>query len=581
MSKLLYVEPNDEITDLVDRIRRAEGERDLVFVLSPEGKALRSALDVQLLMQYTRGFQKRIALVTPDPKVQALAIRTGFATFPSVAKFEQGEALTAAQALAHPAAISTTRPQPLAPTGPAALPAQPGSQTSVPRRPPEALAAAGAGGSQLGGWWRSANARRWTIGAGAAIFVVGVLAVLLLLPSATLTVGVQAHELTDNVTLQGTVGGNSSVLDVVSTKSLTTPSESGQFTVTPSGTQVLPPTPATGNLYLCWVYQGPKGAAPSSPQPLTFVGNAQPDFEVVGSSIGFSSTNTSQGGTFSVSECPSTSNPQASSSTSDPVAVQANSKSTGTQGNLASGMQWDWTNQPATACLGTAPFCGTNFIIYEANPAAMSGAKNSTNQTIFTSSDVASAQQQEQQIAATEQAKAEQDLKTQAGSGVIAQDSGGNGIQLTTKDPVLPTVGQAGSAETLTVSVTGSATSYTQAAARAAVLADLKSKVPSDGELLADPKLGNIQVVAAAPGGTLTLSSNAVGYWAPTLDLSPYRSKVTFMSPGAARSFLLAQLPGASTVTVHQSPFGLPWLPLLSSRIQILRESLGGSSSTG
>ena len=25
MSKLLYVEPNDEITDLVDRIRRAEG----------------------------------------------------------------------------------------------------------------------------------------------------------------------------------------------------------------------------------------------------------------------------------------------------------------------------------------------------------------------------------------------------------------------------------------------------------------------------------------------------------------------------------------------------------------------------
>jgi hypothetical protein len=578
MSKLLYVEPNDEITDLVDRIRRAGGERDLVFVLSPEGKALRSALDVQLLMQYTRGFQKRIALVTPDPKVQALAIRTGFATFPSVAKFEQGEALTAAQA--QPAAVSTTQPQPLAPRGPAVLPAQPGSQRSVASRSSETLAA-GAGGSQLGGWWRSATTRRWTIGAGAAIFVVGVLAVLLLLPSATLTVGVQAHELTDNVTLQGTVGGNSKVLDVVPTKSLTTPTESGQFTVTPSGTQVLPPTPATGTVYLCWVYQGPHAAAPSSPQPLTFVGNTQPDFEVVGSSIGFTSTNSSQGGTYSVSQCPSTASPQASSSTSDPVKVQANSSSTGTQGNVASGLHWDWTNQQTTACLGTAPFCGTNFIIYEANSAGMSGAKNSTNQTIFTSSDVASAQQQEQQIAATQTAKVEQDLKTQAGSGVIAQDSGGNGIQLTTKDPIVPTVGQAGSAETLTVSVTGSATSYTQAAARAAVLADLKSKVPSDGELLAAPKLGTIQVVSAAPGGALTLSSNAVGYWAPTLDLSPYRSKVTFMGPGAARSFLLAQLPGASTVTVHQSPFGLPWLPLLSSRIQILRESLGGSSSTG
>ena len=254
MSKLLYVEPNDEITDLVDRIRRAGGERDLVFVLSPEGKALRSALDVQLLMQYTRGFQKRIALVTPDPKVQALAIRTGFATFPSVAKFEQGEALTAAQA--QPAAVSTTQPQPLAPRGPAVLPAQPGSQRSVASRSSETLAA-GAGGSQLGGWWRSATTRRWTIGAGAAIFVVGVLAVLLLLPSATLTVGVQAHELTDNVTLQGTVGGNSKVLDVVPTKSLTTPTESGQFTVTPSGTQVLPPTPATGTVYL--YQQQPRG----------------------------------------------------------------------------------------------------------------------------------------------------------------------------------------------------------------------------------------------------------------------------------------------------------------------------------
>ncbi|MGA9774940.1 MAG: hypothetical protein WBU92_03355, partial [Candidatus Dormiibacterota bacterium] len=81
MSKLLYVEPTDEITDLVDRIRRAEGERDLVFVVPPDGRALRSSLDLQLLLQYTRGFQKRVAIVSGDRQIQALSIRAGFPTF--------------------------------------------------------------------------------------------------------------------------------------------------------------------------------------------------------------------------------------------------------------------------------------------------------------------------------------------------------------------------------------------------------------------------------------------------------------------------------------------------------------------
>src|ERR1035437_1193014 len=93
MAKLLYVEPSDEITDLVDRIRRAEGDRDLVFVVPPDGHVLRSALDMRLLMQYTRGFQKRIAIVTGDPQIQALAIRTGFPTFASLARLEQGAPL--------------------------------------------------------------------------------------------------------------------------------------------------------------------------------------------------------------------------------------------------------------------------------------------------------------------------------------------------------------------------------------------------------------------------------------------------------------------------------------------------------
>ncbi|MGA9776495.1 MAG: hypothetical protein WBU92_11355, partial [Candidatus Dormiibacterota bacterium] len=205
--------------------------------------------------------------------------------------------------------------------------------------------------------------------------------------------------------------------------------------------------------------------------------------------------------------------------------------------------------------------------------------QDSKTQQVFTSSDVSSAQQQEQQIDSTLTTSVEQRLKTMAGNDVIAQDSSGNGIQITVTNPTLPTVGQAGQSQTLTVSVTAAATAYSPATARQAVLQDLRSKVPSDGQLLAHPNLGTVQVVSAGPGGTLTLSSNAVGYWAPKVDLAPYRTRVTFMSPGSARSYLMAQLPGASTVTVHQSPFPLPWLPLLSGRIQIVRESLGASGT--
>ncbi|MHB1524718.1 MAG: hypothetical protein ACYCZN_00290 [Candidatus Dormibacteria bacterium] len=588
MSKLLYVEPTDEITDLVDRIRRAEGERDLVFVLPSGGRVLRSPLDAQLLMQYTRGFQKRVAIVAAEPQVQALAIRAGFPTFPTVSRLEQGMAMTAAPTAAELAAaampaVIATQVRSTAAAGNATEPA------TLARRSPSAMVAAepvaAAGGRHFGGHWPSGGARNWAIGAGAAIFIVGLLAVLLLLPTATLLVGVQAHQLTDNVTIQGTVGSQAAnVLDVIPTQALLTPTQTQTFTVTPSGTQVLPPTPATGDLYLC--YNGGRGIGAGN-LLLTFTGATAPAFQDLSGNgnLGFTVTSSGQNGTYTIQPC--SGNGGASAQSSSPaLPVQADSNSLGTQGNVGGGEQWFWApaNEQASACLSPASspgFCVTgNFTISLANPQALSGGQNSTTQTTFSSSDVASAQQQEQQIAASLTAKVEQALKAMAGSNVIAQDSSGNGIQLTVNDPTLPTVGQAGQAQTLTVSVNASATAYSPTVAKAAVLQDLKSKVPSNGALLAGPKIGAIQVVAAGPGGSVTLSASAVGYWAPRVNLLPYRSKVTFMSSGAARAFLLSQLPGASTVVVHQSPFPLPWLPLLSSRIQIVRVSITGSSST-
>ncbi len=586
MSKLLYVEPTDEITDLVDRIRRSEGERDLIFVVPPDGRALRSGLDLQLLMQYTKGFQKRVGIVSADPQIQALAMRTGFPTYPSISQLEQDRPLTSAPAMAPAgaaavgaglalttAAVTSTAVQ---------APPEPPLERSLARRSPATMVAAAASDAGPRHWWQSARTRNWTIGAGAAIFVVGVLAILLLLPTAIITVGVQSHRLTDPVTIQGNVGGSSgNVLDVVPVQSLLTPTQTQTFTISPSGTQVLPPTPAGGSLYMCYQYTGPgnyQGAA-----TLTFTGTVTPEFSDQSGSgnLGFTTTSAAQSGSYTLQACGQGS--PSASTFSPALPVQADSNSLGTQGNVGASQQWGWSssNIQSSACIspqGANDCLLTGFVnISLANPQGMSGGKDSTTQSIFTSSDISSAQTQEQQLGAQLTSKVETDLKTLAGpSNVIAQDSAGNGVQLTVKDPTLPSVGQAGQQQTLTVAVNAAATAYSPAAARAAVLADLKSKVPADGQLLANYKLGQIKVASAAPGGSLTLTAYAVGYWAPKVDLAPYRTRITFMSPAAARSYLLSQLPGASTVAVHQSPFGLPWLPLIASRIHLVRQSVTG-----
>src|SRR3981081_80413 len=90
MSKVLYIEPDDEIPDLVEKIRRSGEEQDLVFVLPHRTKVLQSSLNLRLLQQYSRSFVKRTAIVSGDPRVQQLAKSAGFPTYASVQAYERG-----------------------------------------------------------------------------------------------------------------------------------------------------------------------------------------------------------------------------------------------------------------------------------------------------------------------------------------------------------------------------------------------------------------------------------------------------------------------------------------------------------
>lgn len=592
MAKLLYVEPSDEITDLIDRIRRAGADRDLVFVVPPDGHVLRTPLDMRLLMQYTRGFQKRIAVVSGDPQIQTLAIRTGFPTFASLARLEQGAPLrgvpdATAAAAAVPVAAGAATAAAAAAKGAGKPAAASGGLT---RANASAVAAGGAAvvAGSVAGWW--ARLREWwggqsgnglKYGVVGAVVAVLLIVLLFILPSATVTVGVRAHKLVDTATIQGNDGSQSGpTLDQISTQALQTGNFSQNFTITPSGTQALPPVPATGDLQFCW-----NGLPPAGTLTLSFSGNA-PDFVDTNSSgVSFTTTAAGENQSVSLPNCPSY---------SQGVAVQADASTVGTAGNVAASQAWSWTN-PSTGSVCSDPShpkkCDDASQVLVANQSAMSGGANATTQSVFATSDVAAAQAQQQTIDTTLTQKADKQLRHLASQdkGVLAQNSAGTGIDVTVTNPTLPTGCNttastpcpAGAAQTLTVTVTAAGTSYSRAAARAAVLQDLKSKLPTGAELLADPQIGKMVVVSAGAGGSVTLTSRSIGYWAPKLDLAPFRSKLVFMGPGAAKTYLLAQLPGASTVTVKQSPYGLPWLPLFSGNIHMVRVSLAEAHTAG
>ncbi|MEA2646149.1 MAG: hypothetical protein QOE92_1232, partial [Chloroflexota bacterium] len=93
MAKFIYAEPDDEITNLVDRLRGEKDETDLVFIIPAASRVMHSALNARLLMQYSNSLGKKTSVISTDPRTQGAALETGFPVFLTLGEYESGRAL--------------------------------------------------------------------------------------------------------------------------------------------------------------------------------------------------------------------------------------------------------------------------------------------------------------------------------------------------------------------------------------------------------------------------------------------------------------------------------------------------------
>ena len=85
----IYVETEEEIPELVERLRRYHGE-DTMLVLPMRSRIGQSRFNFQLLRNYSAQLGKRVTVVCDDPAVQKMASETGFPVFGAIGPEGQG-----------------------------------------------------------------------------------------------------------------------------------------------------------------------------------------------------------------------------------------------------------------------------------------------------------------------------------------------------------------------------------------------------------------------------------------------------------------------------------------------------------
>jgi hypothetical protein len=668
--RLIYVGPEDDVSDLAGKMQAAEPGDEVALVVPPGAQAFQSPLNVRLLRSVGSKRGVTASVVTPDPRIQELARSVGAPAYSSVAAYQSGVPLGVRPAGPAPYRGPAPPPRPQAPflpraaaplgqgagtvpasgappvalPGPWTPPATSQSPWDTPVGPPRARTPEGPAAAAPPTPFAPRPGTAWTpepaapdweeppppwaaarsgavIAPGVAgtvraplpgypsapppgppgrgtlpgrpplrppsrtrallhnrtalvfiavtVVVIGLIAFLVLSPSALVTVTVAEQPLTVNATIQGSATPPTSGASNFVQSTVVSDTKSQQFQVTPTGTQAVPAVAATGSVVLSFGASSSDyttGATGTIPANTEFQTASNPP-------VVFSSTQN----TFV------TIPPDGGPST-PPILVSA--ITAGSSGNVSAGAIQEWpgcNNQLSCAY----------YPVLVSNPAATTGGVDATTETVASASDVASWQDQLNQTETTLTGIASADLSAKAGQNKPAIDPNGDGKSISFV--VTPTsfssvaAGTVMTAETVTVAMTAQETVYDPSAVKADVLSDLEksTNLPAGDTLITSQlALNNLQIIQAGSDGTFALSVQGVDYYRPAaVSLGQLRSQLTGHNPDDVATIIGEQIPDVRSVTVHVSPVQLFFMPLFSSNIQIVEtyETPGdaSSSSTG
>jgi hypothetical protein len=205
------------------------------------------------------------------------------------------------------------------------------------------------------------------------------------------------------------------------------------------------------------------------------------------------------------------------------------------------------------------------------NPLAIGGGADARTATIISQSDIDSVRDVYAKDAlpqATEQLNSKaQGLKiVLVGSGVVASATADHKV-----NEEVPGF-------TITAKVAGDAVAYDEKVVNALLKAALLRKVPQ-GSQLTTGLTTKYEATNAIADGHITLNGHVSGFYTPVFLEPAIRAHLKGMSPSKGRAFLQS-LPNVVDARVTQSPFGLPWLPLFSSRITLKIQEVSSSSAS-
>jgi hypothetical protein len=528
MAKLLYVEADEEITDLVDRLRSLPSEGEIAFVVPERARSLQSPMSFRLLKRYAESFGKQVTVISREPRLQALSLESGFSAYPDLVAYHRGDQMmrpAEAETARWPPApsIELAEPRAITPTAVVTAPAQPVREVSFstgaaqgPRLPltkPER--------------GRSVNRRPYFIGLGLIGFLVLLLA-LFYVPSATAVISVAGTKVQTEVELAGSPNPQPGVADAFATQMISV-SEQQQVQATASGQKQIAAVAATGSVILSnhWIATVifPKGTIVSTPQGVRFSTTAISEQVPPGGST-------------------------------QPIPIVA--KNAGASGNV-----------PANSITVLYP-ADSNVLYSVTNPAATSGGADARTATVLQQSDI---DDQSQPVKDQLTQKVQDEFSSKAGSLHTLPSTPSVKVSADHK------VGDEASSATITVAVTESAPAFDSQVVDKILKAELEKKVPASSQLTGDKLQTSFDVLSARPDGSVRLAFHVQGFAIPRLSESDIRAEIKGHTPGGAEA-RLQEIPKVVDVVIRQEPYPLPWLPFFSSKIHVQIQEASGSSTS-